>query len=139
MLLQKAFASLPPCGAVVVYEAIIDDDRSKVRVLPSAMADEFEDGAGGLWAALLGFIKLAACVCPAARQGDASVASPGVALIHLLAMHQRHRRPNRQRNLQCLGWQTFVLGLSPDNHLDKTRLPRFAPLTPACSQDQNVL
>ena len=27
--LQKAFAALPPGGAVVVYEAIIDDDRSK--------------------------------------------------------------------------------------------------------------
>ena len=29
MLLQKAYAALPPGGAVVVYDAIIDDDRSK--------------------------------------------------------------------------------------------------------------
>jgi len=29
MLLRKAYAALPPGGAVVVYEAIIDDDRSK--------------------------------------------------------------------------------------------------------------
>ena len=30
MLLRKAHAALPPGGAVVVYEAIIDDDRSKI-------------------------------------------------------------------------------------------------------------
>ncbi len=29
MLLRKAYAALPPGGAVVVYDAIIDDDRSK--------------------------------------------------------------------------------------------------------------
>jgi 2-polyprenyl-3-methyl-5-hydroxy-6-metoxy-1,4-benzoquinol methylase len=29
MLLRKSYAALPPDGAVVVYESIIDDDRSK--------------------------------------------------------------------------------------------------------------
>jgi len=29
MLLRKAWAALPPGGAVVVYDAIIDDDRSR--------------------------------------------------------------------------------------------------------------
>ena len=29
MLIQKAFAAVPPGGALIVYEAIIDDDRSK--------------------------------------------------------------------------------------------------------------
>ncbi len=29
MLLRKAYAALPPGGAVIVYDAIIDDDRSK--------------------------------------------------------------------------------------------------------------
>jgi hypothetical protein len=29
MLIQKAFVALPPGGALIVYEAIIDDDRSK--------------------------------------------------------------------------------------------------------------
>jgi hypothetical protein len=29
MLIQKAFAAIPAGGALVVYEAIIDDDRSK--------------------------------------------------------------------------------------------------------------
>jgi hypothetical protein len=29
MLLRKAFAAIPQGGAVIVYESIIDDDRSK--------------------------------------------------------------------------------------------------------------
>jgi len=29
MLLDKAYAALPPGGAVIAYDAIIDDDRSK--------------------------------------------------------------------------------------------------------------
>jgi len=29
MLIQKAFAAVPSGGALIVYEAIIDDDRSK--------------------------------------------------------------------------------------------------------------
>jgi len=29
MLIRKAFESVPPGGALIVYEAIIDDDRSK--------------------------------------------------------------------------------------------------------------
>lgn len=32
MLIKKAFDAIPVGGALVVYEAIIDDDRSKKRL-----------------------------------------------------------------------------------------------------------
>jgi len=32
MLLRKAFAAIPQGGAVIVYESIIDDDRSKMSL-----------------------------------------------------------------------------------------------------------
>ena len=31
MLIEKAFDALPAGGAFIVYEAIIDDDRSRMR------------------------------------------------------------------------------------------------------------
>ena len=39
MLIGKAYDALPTGGALIVYEAIIDDDRSQERVWP---ADEPE-------------------------------------------------------------------------------------------------
>ena len=48
MLIGKAFEALPAGGALIVYEAIIDDDRSQERVRPDDEPEHADRDAGRL-------------------------------------------------------------------------------------------